>query len=145
VEERKNPNVGVGVLVYRGKDPLYIRQGRDELLMVKRHKVHGSETWSTPGGYLEFGESFDDCAIREVKEETGISVARPKFCAVTNDVFPAEGKHFVTIWMRAWYVLGEVNVGSPDEIAECRWYDVKNLPEPLFLPLKNLFSKLSYQ
>lgn len=145
MKEYKNPNVGVGVLVYRGKNPSYREWSKDELLMVKRHKVHGSETWSTPGGYLEFGESFEDCAVREVKEETGIVVARPKFYAVTNDVFPAEGKHFVTIWMRAWYFSGEVRIGSPDEIAKFGWFEVNHLPKPLFPPLQNLLSKFFYR
>ncbi len=145
MKEYKNPNVGVGVLIYRGKDSLYRAQGNDELLMVKRHKVHGSETWSTPGGYLEFGESFEDCAVREVKEEIGIVVARPKFYAVTNDVFPVEGKHFVTIWMRAMYVSGDPVVGSPDEVAEAGWFDTRSLPSPLFIPLQNLLSRVCYR
>ena len=145
MKEYKNPNVGVGVLVYRGEGFSYHRREKNELLMVKRHKVHGSGTWSTPGGYLEFGESFEDCAVREVKEETEIAIARPKFYAVTNDVFPVEGKHFVTIWMRARYVSGDLVIGSPDEIAEVEWFNTGSLPNPLFIPLQNLLSRLYYR
>ena len=57
-----------------------------------------------PGGHLEIGESFERCAMREVEEETGISVAREeqiKFVTATNDVFSTEGegRHYVTIFV----------------------------------------------
>ena len=57
-----------------------------------------------PGGHLEVGESFERCAMREVEEETGISIAKEeqiKFVTATNDVFSVEGagKHYVTIFV----------------------------------------------
>lgn len=51
-----------------------------------------------PGGHLEYGESFAECAKREVLEETGLEVGNVKFLAATNDVF-GEGKHYVTIFV----------------------------------------------
>jgi len=44
-------------------------------------------TWGPPGGHLELGESFEDCVIREAKEEIGIEIQAPKFFAVTNDFY----------------------------------------------------------
>ena len=58
--ENKIVRVGVGVFVWR--------DGR--FIMGQRLGSHGANTWSVPGGHLEFGESWEDCAIREVKEET---------------------------------------------------------------------------
>jgi 8-oxo-dGTP diphosphatase len=51
-----------------------------------------------PGGHLEYGESFAECAKREVLEETGLEVGNIKFLVATNDVF-GEGKHYVTIFV----------------------------------------------
>lgn len=54
-----------------------------------------------PGGHLEFGETPEACAVREVLEETGleISEADVRFVTATNDIFEAEGKHYVTLFM----------------------------------------------
>lgn len=56
-------------------------------------------TWGLPGGHLEFGESFETCAAREVLEETGITLNDVRFLTAVNNIMPAEGKHYVTIFM----------------------------------------------
>ena len=60
-----------------------------------------SGTWALPGGHLDFGESFETCAMREVLEETGLQVKDDsvRFLTATNDVMPSEHKHYVTIFM----------------------------------------------
>ncbi|MBU0929712.1 MAG: NUDIX domain-containing protein, partial [Nanoarchaeota archaeon] len=58
--------VRVGVGVYIIKD--------NKILFGKRKGFHGSGTWCPPGGHLEFNESIEECAIREVMEETGIKI-----------------------------------------------------------------------
>src|SRR5215831_6036473 len=83
--------VGVAVLVRRG----------DDVLLTHRKGSHGAGTWAPPGGHLDIGESFEDCAIREVREETGVTITKPRFLAVTNDIFVDEGRHYATIWLEA--------------------------------------------
>lgn len=69
---------------------------------------HGlPDTWALPGGHLEFGESFDTCAKREILEETGLKIGGVRYLTATNSVFEAEGKHYVTIFM-----AGVVSNGS---------------------------------
>lgn len=46
------------------------------------------------------GESFFACAERETLEETGLRVKGVKVVAVTNDVFDAESKHYITIFVQ---------------------------------------------
>lgn len=121
---REGPRVGIGVFV--------IRDG--SFLMGLRRGAHGEGTWSVPGGHLEFGESFEQAAAREVAEETGLAVVNLRFGAVTNDVFDAEGRHYVTVWMLGDCPRGEAEVREPDKFISQRWFDFGNLPEPLFLP-----------
>lgn len=54
-----------------------------------------------PGGHLEMYESWKDCAIREVKEETDLDLDDITFGHVTNDPMKSENKHYVTIFMFA--------------------------------------------
>ena len=131
---QNRPSVGVAVII--AKD--------DYVLLIRRKNVHGAGSWSTPGGHLEFGESPEECAIREVKEETDIDITDIKFKAITNDVFSSEGKHYVTIWMEGSYSAGNPIVNDTDEIAEVKWFAWNSLPQVLFLPFQHLLSGKSY-
>lgn len=119
--------VGVGAIVRDGS----------RLLLVRRRGVHGSGTWSTPGGHLDFGESPAECAAREALEETGAVVSTPVFRALTNDVVDDE-RHYLTVWMEAEYVGGEVVPRAAYELSEVGWFERDALPEPLFEPFRRL-------
>ena len=70
--------VGVGVLVTRGGS---------KVLVGQRRGSHGAGDWALPGGHLEVGETWEACAARELKEETGINLSEPPvFAAVNNSV-----------------------------------------------------------
>ncbi len=127
----QRPQVGVGVIVRNG----------DRILLMKRQNSHGDGTWSMPGGHLEYGESPEECAIREVEEEAGVQITAPTFRTITNDIFEHEGKHYVTIWMEGRYVSGEARVNSAREMSEVGWFPWNALPTPHFLPLENLLAK----
>lgn len=120
------PRVGVGCLVIR--DGLW--------LLIRRRNAHGSGHWSTPGGYLDSGETIQACAAREVREETGLDIEHLEFLGVTNDVFDS-GAHFVTIWMAGEARLG-TPVPDPQEVDEFGWFPSDALPAPRFLSFENL-------
>ncbi|CEG56993.1 nucleotide triphosphate diphosphatase NUDT15 [Legionella fallonii] len=124
-----HPKVGIGVLIFQDT----------KILLGQRIKSHGLSTWGPPGGHLEYGETFEECAIRETKEETGLVISNPTVIAVTNDVFKEEQKHYVSIFLRAKYPQGQmVENLEQDKVASWEWIDIDLLPENLFLPLKNL-------
>ena len=115
-----------------------MRGGR--ILLVRRHRSHGAGTWSPPGGHLDFGETLETCAIRETVEETGVTVRRASFFAITNDIFADEGKHYITVWMRAEGSEGQPAVQDSSEISDVGWFDPDDLPAPRFLSLENLLA-----
>lgn len=122
------PKVGLGVLI--------IKDGK--VLFGQRLNAHGEGTWCPPGGHVEYGESFENCARREVAEETGLTIKNVTFITTTNDLHVSENKHYVTIIMRADWESGEPQVLEPDKMVKWGWFDWDNLPSPLFLSIQNL-------
>ncbi|KAL6253329.1 hypothetical protein RBB50_001052 [Rhinocladiella similis] len=104
------PRVGIGVFVIHPAlpNPEQSPVSSDgtkpwKFLMGQRLGSHGSGTYALPGGHLEFGETFEECAAREVLEETGLPVQDLTFLTATNSVMgEAEGgKHYITVFMTA--------------------------------------------
>lgn len=124
----QRPNVGVGVIV--------LRNGK--VLLGKRKNAHGEGSWSFGGGHLEFGETWEQCAKREMAEECGTTIRNVRFGSVTNDIFEKEGKHYITLFVIADHDSGEVKVLEPDKCERWEWFDWDHLPTPLFLPIQNL-------
>lgn len=122
------PKVGVAVIL--------VRDGK--VLLGKRKGAHGSGTWSFPGGKLDAQETPEACAIRELFEESGLEARNVQSGNLfTNDVFTDEGKHFITLYMLA-EADGEPEVKEPDKCETWQWFTWDELPENLFLPLRNL-------
>lgn len=127
------PRVGVGVILIKN----------ETILLGKRKNSHGAATWAPPGGHLEFGESWQDCAKREVLEETGIQISNILFYAVTNDIFIQENKHYLTLFMITETFTDEPKIMEPEKCEFWSWFSINELPENLFLPLKNLIVQKS--
>jgi len=135
-EENKElrPMVGVSVLIMNG----------DRILLERRSKDPMPGAWKAPGGHMEYGENPEDTALREVQEELGVEISDLQFRAITNDVFEADKKHYITIWMQARYVSGEPKVKAPYEETEVSWFQWHALPEQLYLPFQHLLEGKTY-
>lgn len=120
---------GIGVIIVNANG---------EILLGKRCGKH-APYWSIPGGHLESGESFEQCAQREIAEETGLMIAPPTFIGVSNNLetWRQEGKHTVSICMLAPHPGGEPVLKEPDKCAEWRWCRPDALPEPHFEASRN--------
>lgn len=127
----RRPRIGIGVIVVQDH----------RVLLGKRRGSHGAGTWSFPGGHLEWGESIDACAQREVLEETDVVVRNVRHVAFTNDVFATEGKHHVTLYVAADYASGTPQVAEPEKCEQWEWFFWDMLPKPLFLPVQNLLAQ----
>ena len=128
----KRPQVGVGVFVERN----------GKILVGKRKGSHGAGTWALPGGHLEPGESFGACCKREVLEETGLIIKNISPVVFTNDIFHAQGLHYITLFFKGEYESGEAIVAEPRECEEWRWVSLNHIPQPTFLPLRNALEEI---
>lgn len=108
-----SPRVGVGAVV--------LREGR--VLLVRRGAAPATGLWAIPGGALELGETLQEAAEREIREETGIAIraGEPLFTCdvIRRDSAGAVRFHYVIVDMAAEYVAGEVRGG--DDALEARW------------------------
>lgn len=125
------PKVGVAAIIVKNSN----------VLLGKRKGSHGQGAWAFPGGHLEFNETWEDCVNREVAEEAGITVKNIRFAAATNDIFEKEGKHYITLFMRADYKSGMTRVMEPEKCEQWQWFSWDNLPEPLFLTIQLLLKQ----
>ncbi|KAL4525572.1 hypothetical protein Ndes2437A_g04023 [Nannochloris sp. 'desiccata'] len=124
--------VGVGVFL--------IRADNASILVGRRKSKLGCGEWALPGGHLEYGESFEQTASREILEETGLDIppVKFKFCYAVNTVFP-HGAHYVTIFMQA-DVPRDTHPRNmePEKCEGWIWQeDLTDLKGPIFLPLLN--------
>ena len=122
------PRVGVGVIV--------LREGL--VLLGQRRGSLGEGTWALPGGHLEFGETVAQCAIREVREETGLEIQSPAPGPYTSDLLASGGKHYVTLFVVARAGTGEPKTLEPAKCLGWHWFRWSELPAPLFQPLETL-------
>jgi len=81
-----------------------------------------------------------DAAIRETREETGVTVRDLEFVAITNDIIESAQKHYVTIWFRGVVDDPTVAIADAAEIAEAAWFDPEELPSPRHIYFDNLIS-----
>lgn len=125
VRNHSRPIIGVGVLLWRGK----------QLLLGKRLAKAQQSCWQFPGGHLENGESVIDCAHREVLEETGLLIHAPRHLGFTNKSFTVGQNQYVTLFVSAVCESGEAQTQEPEKCELWQWFDYRQLPTPLFTPI----------
>lgn len=124
------PEIGVGVVVKRGR----------RYLLGLRRSARGDGTWSTPGGAVAPGEGVLACAMRELREETGLVAERPRVVAQAANHLD-DGRE----WRSVFVVVDvpgdpEPALREPDKCGAWGWFEPTSLPQPLFAPVAAIFS-----
>jgi ADP-ribose pyrophosphatase YjhB (NUDIX family) len=104
---------------------LIIRKGDRVVLIRRRYPPHG---WALPGGFVDVGESLEEAAIREGREETSLDIRLVRQFHCYSDPRRDPRRHTVTT---VFIAEGEGELRAADDAAEAGVFSRESLPEPL--------------
>ena len=111
------------------------------VFLARRQGSHGGGAWASAGGHLEYGETLEDCARREAREELGLAVGSLRLLCVSNII--AYDRHYVD-----FEFLGDIGTQQPtpsardNSFGEYGWFPLDSPPEPLFQPMRRAIASL---
>ena len=117
-----------------------------KILYGLRKSKHGKDTYGPPGWHLEFGESIEACAVRELYEESWIRGSEKDvliYCAL-NEIYPNNEKHYINIITLITNVSWDPENKEPEKLGSWQWMswdEIKNLWEQNFFPMQNFIKK----
>lgn len=97
---------------------------RNEQLLLAHHKRANRVVYSTLAGFVEAGESVEECIRREVQEEVGIQVDNIRYFCSQPWPFPGQ----LMLGFFAEYEAGEIKI-DPNEIVDAKWFRYDELPQ----------------
>lgn len=101
-----------------------VDEKEEKVLMVKNIGENGSY-YTLPGGAVEKGETLNEAAIREVKEETGFDVSIHGILSISEKFFEERNHHAVFFTFNGTVFGGELAIAFPEEIEEVVWMDAE--------------------
>ena len=124
--------VGVGIAVI-------VLEGNKILLGHRKNNKLCNDTWGLPGGIMEFGETIEQAAVRETKEESNIDVTDIEVISLDNNTF--YGNDNITIGTIAKKWSGQIKNTEPHKCSGWKWFDQDNLPDNIYIPSKRVIDK----
>jgi 8-oxo-dGTP diphosphatase len=105
-------------------DMVLVENGK--VVLIKRAFEPFKGQWAIPGGRLEGDENAEQCAIREMKEETGFDIAIVKLTGLYSD--PArDPRKIIAAGFLVRRIGGEMRAG--DDAGEAQWFSLSDLPQ----------------
>jgi len=114
----QNPAPAVGVILVED----------DRVLLVQRKFEPRKGGWTLPAGFVEYEEHVEDCAVRELKEETNLDVELTGLFGAYSAMDDPRVR-VVLLLYTGKHVGGELRAG--DDAADARYFPIDELPDPI--------------
>lgn len=99
-------------------------------LLIQRVNEPYQGCWAFPGGFLEMDETVEQCAVRELKEETGLDLGHFRQVKTYSAVDRDPRDRVITV---AFYVITKIKEAKgSDDAADARWFPIDALPKLAF-------------
>jgi len=112
-------------------DVVVVDAQRKQILLIQRLRDPFAGSWALPGGFMEMDESADECAIRELEEETGLVVQSLKQIGAYSSVNRDPRGRVVTVAFLVVAPDGAI-AKAADDAADAKWFYLNDLPSVAF-------------
>ena len=120
--EYPRPAVSVDIVAIREKE------GRRELLLIQRKNEPYMNCWALPGGFLDMGETLEQAAERELKEETGLEINSLRQLGAFSKVDRDPRTRVISVAYFAELASGQTAIAA-DDAQDVGWFNLDKLPE----------------
>jgi len=122
--------VSAGAMIFNEKGELFLSKRS-----INTKNEHGH--WETPGGSVEFGETLEKAAVREILEEYGAEIEIIDKFPAADHIIPMDSQHWVATTFLARFKPGQVpKIMEPEKCDAIDWFPLDKLPEPLSIITK---------
>lgn len=116
--KRRNPLLTVDLIIE-------VDKGKKIVLIKRKNPPYG---WALPGGFVEYGETVEEAALREAMEETGLEVELKRQFHTYSDPSRDPRGHMVSVVLIG---VGRGNLRGGDDACEARAFDLSDLPQDI--------------
>lgn len=120
---KENPRIRVALIIIQ-----------DGSLLLVEHKKAERRYWLLPGGGLNFGETIEECAKREVLEETNLKIEIGGLAFISETIPPDTHRHIVNLFFFAKIVGGELRKGDEEILEDVRFFREDELDGLIIYP-----------
>ena len=113
-----HPIAGIGAVVIHNQ----------QVLLVKRGNPPKQGLWCIPGGKIQYGETLQQAAEREILEETGVTIKAGTPVYAFDLINTEPPFHYIIVDVIAEYVSGKVS--AADDAADARWFSLRQIELP---------------
>jgi ADP-ribose pyrophosphatase YjhB (NUDIX family) len=126
-----NPAIATSIALIKDK----------KILLAKRRVEPQKGMWDILGGFVDAGESIEECAVREMKEEAGLNVEIEEYLGSMADVYG--GRPTTPVMFRVKSIDGHKKPIAQDDVEELRWFSLNEIPKNIaFENVKIIISKV---